>query len=66
MRFFCCGFSKDNRGLTHINFRAFVKNLVAVQEYTFHVTVPRSLSTLKQGYQHQKGSIFKTLLQQQQ
>ncbi len=57
MKFFCCGFCKDKWMITHKKFQPYRKNLIAVQEYTFHVTVPRMLFTFKSRYQHEKALI---------
>jgi hypothetical protein len=51
MKNFLCGLSRDKHGLTNINFSAGVKNNIAFQELTFHITVPRLLYTEKNGYQ---------------
>jgi hypothetical protein len=54
MKYFGCELSRDKTALTNIIFSGFVKNNIAAQELTFHVTVPRLLYTGKNGYQQAK------------
>jgi hypothetical protein len=54
MKNFLCEFHIDKTRLTHKILKGAIKNIIAAQQLTFHVTVPRCLSTIKKGYQQGK------------